>query len=124
MAKKHNYYAKSSPFEEAFRNLRTNIQFSAIDKELKAIVITSTNPSEGKTSVSIALAQSFAKNGEKVILVDADLRNPSVRKHIDINQPKGLTNALVNREDFRSILVEYEGVDILFAGPIPPTRRN
>ena len=120
MAKKHNYYAKSSPYEEAFRNLRTNIQFSAIDKELKALVITSTNPSEGKTSIATNLAMSFAQNGEKVILVDCDMRNPSVSKHIDINQPKGLTNILVNKEDPHTVMVQHEGVDIIFAGPIPP----
>lgn len=120
MAKKHNYYSKSSPFDEAFRNLRTNIQFSAIDKELKTLVITSTNPSEGKTSIATNLAMSFAQNGEKVILVDCDMRNPSVSKHIDINQPKGLTNILVNKEDPHTVMVQHEGVDIIFAGPVPP----
>lgn len=120
MAKKHNYYAKSSPFEESFRTLRTNIQFSAIDKELKTLVVTSTNPTEGKTSIALNLAKSFAQNGEKVLLIDCDMRNPSVTKHIDVNQPKGLTNILVNKEDPHSVMIQHEGFDVIFAGPIPP----
>ena len=119
-AKKHNYYGKSSPKEEAFRTLRTNIQFSAIDRELKTILITSTNPSEGKTTVSMQLGKSLAKNGDSVILIDCDLRNPSVQKLMDTNQTKGLTNVLVNREPLDGAVVLEDGLHVLLSGPIPP----
>lgn len=118
--KHHNYYGKSSPKDEAFRTLRTNIQFSAIDKELKTLVITSTNPSEGKTTVSMQLGKSLAKNGDSVILIDCDLRNPSVQKYVEINENRGLTNVLVNNEPCEEVMIQEDGLNILLSGPIPP----
>ncbi len=123
MAKKHNYYGKSSVVDEAFITLRTNIQFSEIDRKIKTIVITSADPSDGKTSVAVRLARSFASNNNRVLLVDCDLRNPSVGKIAEIENNVGLTNILVARSDYQSTIVNEEdspNLDIILTGPIPP----
>lgn len=78
MAKKKNNYYNASIYEEAIRSVRTNIQFSNIDKENRIIAITSSKPSEGKSTVIYNLAKSFAENGEKVVLLDFDLRAPKL----------------------------------------------
>ena len=83
MAKKHAYYSNTSMIDEAIRTLRTNLSFSSIDKQIQKIVITSSHPSEGKSTIALRLARSMAKNHQKVLLIDCDLRNPS----IGINQP-------------------------------------
>lgn len=123
MAKKKGYYYNSSAYEEAIRTLRTNIQFSAVDKKIKKILITSSVPNEGKTTVSINLAKSFAKNNFKVLLIDCDLRNPSVNKELKIENNVGLTNVLLKKRDLASaIMKDYDekNLDILLSGPIPP----
>lgn len=120
MAKKNNYYNKTTPREEAFRTLRTNLQFSSIDKTLKTIVITSTNPNEGKTTIAIELAASLVKNGDKVLMIDCDLRNPSIGKQLDLNDTVGITNILIQNVKAHDVVTEYNGINILLCGPTPP----
>lgn len=120
MAKKNHYYNKTTPREEAFRTLRTNISFSAIDKNLKTIVVTSTNPNEGKTSIAIDLTRSLVKNGDRVILIDCDLRNPTVAKRLEINHTLGLTNVLVKNMNYEDVMIQHEGINLILSGPIPP----
>ena len=69
-----------SPIAESYRNIRTNIEFSNIDKDLKTILFTSSQQNEGKTTIVSNLAVTFANLDKKVIIVDCDLRNPSVHK--------------------------------------------
>lgn len=123
MAKKHHYYSNTSAYEESIRTLRTNIQFSGIDHKLKKLVITSSVPDEGTTTVAINLARSFAQNNKKVLLMDCDLRNPSVGKELNIENTLGLTNLMIGNKDISSVIIkdtEAQNLDILFSGPIPP----
>lgn len=111
-----------SPISEAFRTLRTNIQFANIDKEIKSIVFTSSGPGEGKSSIISNLAVTMSQIGKKVLLIDCDLRKPRMHKifHIPVNE--GLTNILALNEDYKKIVkkTEIEGLDIIPSGPIPP----
>ena len=86
--------APNSTNAEQFNTIRTNIEFSNIDKELKSLVLTSATASEGKSTVSANLAVSFARQGKKVLLVDADLRRPTIQSTFSMTNPKGLTNFL------------------------------
>ena len=86
-----------SPIAEAYRTLRTNIQFSNVDEDLKVICVTSSGPSEGKTTTSCNLAETFAQSGKRVLLIDGDLRKPRVHKLFKISGTKGLTNLLAGQ---------------------------
>jgi len=107
---------------EAFRTLRTNIQFSSLDKELKSIVVTSSGSGEGKSTVMSNLAITMAESGMKVILVDCDLRKPSINKKIGITNSVGLTNVLVQGVKKEECVVKttVNNLFILTSGPIPP----
>lgn len=107
---------------EAFRVLRTNLQFMGLDKPLRSIVITSATPGEGKSTTAANLAVAFAQAGTSVCLVDADLRRPMVAKYFGLANWTGLTTALVSAEGLDSCLVESSvpGLTVLPSGPIPP----
>lgn len=115
--------APSSTNAEQFNTIRTNIEFSNIDKELKSLVLTSATASEGKSTVSANLAVSFARQGKKVLLVDADLRRPTIQSTFSMTTPKGLTNFLtdsnisVNDIFYRTTV---ENLYVIPSGPIPP----
>lgn len=86
---------KSSPVSERYRTIRTNIQFaSAADQQIKTLVITSSGPGEGKSTTSANLAIVFANSGQSVLLVDADMRKPTVHKTFLLNNGVGLSNVL------------------------------
>ncbi|MCA9427916.1 MAG: hypothetical protein KC994_22745, partial [Candidatus Omnitrophica bacterium] len=80
---------------ESFRTLRTQVEFKGIDKPLKTLLVTSTRPSEGKTAIMTNLAVTFAQKGEQTLLVDCDLRRPSLHRHLDLNRSPGLSNILM-----------------------------
>ncbi|MFZ3372862.1 MAG: CpsD/CapB family tyrosine-protein kinase, partial [Desulfitobacteriaceae bacterium] len=80
-----------SPISEAFRTLRTNVQFTSVDSETKKIMITSSGPREGKSSVVSNLAVSIAQTGKSVLVVDADLRNPTQHKIFGLSNGEGLS---------------------------------
>jgi len=111
-----------SPISEAYRVLRTNIQFSSPDKPIKVILLTSSGPSEGKTTTASNLAVTFAQSGSRTLMIDADLRKPRMHKMFDIKSKTGLTNVLVQHEDYKKIVIksEIENLDLLPSGPIPP----
>ena len=108
---------------ESYRTLRSNIQFSNFGKNLKIIVITSANPNEGKSEVSINLTAALAQQGKKVILIDADMRKPTQHKLIDKRNNTGLSKLILGEisEDAVSHL-NVNGVefDVLTSGPVPP----
>lgn len=122
MTSKNNYYS-ASMYDEAIRSVRTNIQFSSLDKKNKVISITSTKPSEGKSTVIYKLAKSFADNGEKVILLDCDLRSPSISEIAGINDNVGITNYLTGKINIQRAINkdrEQSNLDMIFTGPVPP----
>ena len=106
---------------EAYRTLRTNIQYSSFDKQIKTIVITSAEAAEGKSTVSGNLALSFAQNEKKVIIVDCDLRKPSEHKKFKISNLIGLSEVLIGKERLEKVIQKHnENLDILPSGKIPP----
>lgn len=111
-----------SPFAEAFRTLRTNINFSGLDKPLRSMLITSAGPNEGKTTVSSNLGVVLAQANKKVLLVGCDLRRPALHKIFNVNDFTGVTNVLINDLDPAELAQETEvpGLFVLASGPIPP----
>lgn len=107
---------------EAFRTLRTNIQFSSLDNELKSIVVTSSGPGEGKSTVMSNLAITMAESGKRVILVDCDFRKPSIHKKMGVTNAIGLTNILVQNVAKEDCMAQstVKNLFILTSGPIPP----
>ncbi|MBO0472984.1 hypothetical protein IGL98_000819 [Enterococcus sp. DIV0840] len=114
---------KSSPISEQYRTIRTNIQYAMVDRDLKTLVITSSGPSEGKSTTSANLAILFANSGKRVLLVDADMRKPTVAKTFSLDNVRGLSTLLGSRETVLHQVVQSSGVDNLFlmtSGPKPP----
>jgi len=111
---------------EAFRTLRTSLEFSSLDKPLKSLVVTSSLPSEGKSTVSANLAVAIAQTGKRVILVDADLRRPTVHKLFDVKPATGLTTILLNRENRERAIADalqptmVPTLQVIASGPQPP----
>lgn len=107
---------------EAFRVLRTNLQFMGLDRPLRVIAVTSATPGEGKTTIVANLAVTFAQTGAKVCLVDADLRLPTVAKVFGLTNWAGLTTGLVNQGGLDEYLQEtaIPGLTVLASGPVPP----
>jgi len=107
--------------EEAFKSLRTNIQFCGDDKKL--IVVTSSMPSEGKTSVSLNLAVSLTEIGKRVLFIDADLRKSRLAGRLKaIGRIHGLTHFLSNQEELDKIIYETDtpNLRLILAGAVPP----
>src|SRR5690554_1477116 len=115
------YHDPKSPVAEAFRTLRTNLQFSALDRELRTLLVTSAGPGEGKSTVITNLAVAVAQSGKSVILVDADLRKPVIHKRFGLGNDVGLTNILVHGPA-ESVLqdVGIANLQVVTSGPIPP----
>lgn len=114
-----------SPISEQFRTLRTNINFMAIDHPIKTLALTSANASEGKSTVTDNLAIVWAQTGQKVLLVDADLRRSTLHRTFDLDNREGLTTILTSRAhtiDLNTI-IQPSGIDnlsLLPSGPTPP----
>jgi len=111
-----------SPIAEAYRTLRTNIQFSSLDKALRSIVVTSSGSGEGKSTVMSNLAITMAESGKKVILIDCDLRKPSIHKKMGITNAVGLTNILVQNVKKEDCMIKttVNNLFIITSGPVPP----
>lgn len=111
-----------SPISEAYRTLRTNIQFSSYDKKIKVIYVTSAIPGEGKSTTAANLAVTFAQSGCKTILVDCDLRKSNVHKEFGISNMNGLSNLLIKDEGLDKMIYqsEVENLHILTSGVKPP----
>lgn len=112
-----------SPVSEAFRTLRTNIQFSNIDKDVKVIMVTSSTPGEGKSTVISNLGNTMAGTDKKVLIIDCDLRKPVLHKRFKLSNMEGLTNVLMGDKVLSEVIQECEeaeNLNILTSGPIPP----
>lgn len=114
--------AMQSPRAEAFRQLRTNLQFAHVSHESKAVLITSSLPGEGKTTTAVNLAIAMAQAGQSVALVDADLRRPRIDSYLGLERSAGLTTALIGRAELIELLQPWGEHDlhVLTSGQIPP----
>ena len=113
----------TTPFLESFRSLNTNIKLLGSDTSIRTFVISSSIPSEGKSTVSCHLAQAAAVMGQKVLVIDADLRRPQVHRWIGVKNEDGLSNVLATGLDIESAIIEvpqWENLSVIPAGDIPP----
>jgi capsular exopolysaccharide synthesis family protein len=113
---------KASPISEQYRTIRTNIEFSSIDKELKTFVVTSSGPGEGKSTTAANLAVVMAQNGQSVLIVDADMRKPTGHYTFGVMNNRGLTNVLSKQDTLEEAVqkTKVENLSVLTCGPIPP----
>lgn len=111
-----------SPISEQYRTIRTNIQFSSVDEEIRTIMVTSSGPGEGKSTTTANLAVVFAQQGKRVLLVDADLRKPTVHYTFNLMNTSGLTSVLTNQMTLMESIkaIDMKNLFILSSGPIPP----
>ena len=106
---------------EAYRSLRSNIEYSSFDDEYRVIVVTSSVPGEGKSTTSGNLAIALAQSGNSVLLVDCDMRKPSIHKKFKISNAAGTAELLLRKKSFEEVANNYnENLTIITAGKIPP----
>ncbi len=110
-----------SPISEAYRTLRTNLSFSSLDRPIRSLVVTSPAPGEGKSTTVANLAVTMAQGGRRTILIDCDLRRPSLHTLFNLNGEPGLTNLLLE-DDGQPALQDtgVDGLQLLASGPLPP----
>jgi succinoglycan biosynthesis transport protein ExoP len=115
-------FDKASPLLESHRMLRTNLEFSGVDDAIRCVAVTSSQPNEGKSTSSVDLAIVMAMDGKKVILVDVDLRRPSLHRMFDVPNKVGFTNVVAGTSSLEEALQETSvpGLWLLSSGPIPP----
>jgi capsular exopolysaccharide synthesis family protein len=107
---------------EAFRQLRTNLQFVDVDRRGQVLVVTSPVPAEGKSATAVNLAISFAEAGRRVLLVDADMRRPRIAEYLGLEGAVGLSNVLAGQADIEDVLQRWgrQELSVLTTGAIPP----
>ncbi len=111
-----------APVAEAYRTLRTNLQFTQLDRPLQTLLVTSSIRGEGKTTTSVNLSIIMAQTGKKVLLVDTDLRRPRIHKAFSTGREIGLTNLLMGEMILEDVLIpaDVPNLHILPSGPLPP----
>jgi non-specific protein-tyrosine kinase len=112
-----------SPISEAYRTLRTNLDFAGLDQALETLVVTSAGVGEGKSTTLANLAVVSAQAGRKIILVDADLRRPALHQTFGLGNETGLTTVMMDQSALASPPLqetEVEGLSVLTSGPLPP----
>lgn len=117
-----------SPISEIFKTLRTNMQFMTANKGLKTILVTSSNPGEGKSWVSSNLATTFAQEGKKVIIVDSDMRKGRIHSIFNVDKKPGLSNYLSGvseiqeKDDISNYIkqTQVENLSVIPVGDVPP----
>jgi len=123
---KTKYGANSlSTYEEAIRTLRNSILLTDFDRRLKTMLVTSASPSEGKSTIAIHLAVAHAQQHHRTLVIDGDLRRPSVHKRFNLRNTHGLSDILVNADSWRPAVVAAPGIpnlDIIPAGSASPRR--
>lgn len=116
------YEQPKSSVSEQYRNIRTNIEFASVDKKIRSLIVTSANSSEGKTTTAANIAVVFAQQGKKVLLVDADLRKPTLHQMLQVENVFGLTSVLTRSKTLETCVKKTQigSLDFLPCGPIPP----
>ncbi|HHV55093.1 MAG TPA: CpsD/CapB family tyrosine-protein kinase [Firmicutes bacterium] len=116
------HHQPKSPVAEAYRTLRTNIQFAAVGHALRTLLITSAGPDEGKTTALANLGVAMAQAGSKVLLVNADLRRPALHRLLNRPERVGLTNVLLGTVPLEEAIqpTGIENLSFLGSGPLPP----
>jgi capsular exopolysaccharide synthesis family protein len=111
-----------SPISEQYRTIRTNIEFASVDQKLRTLLVTSSGPSEGKSSTTANLSVVFAQQGKRVLLIDGDLRKPTVHYTFKLDNRIGLSTVLVGEKTLVETVKETDvpNLDVLTCGPIPP----
>ncbi|HKR02212.1 MAG TPA: polysaccharide biosynthesis tyrosine autokinase [Pyrinomonadaceae bacterium] len=112
-----------SPIAEAYRHLRTSLLLSSAGQPPKTILVTSSQPSEGKTTTAVNTAVMLAQTGADVLVIDCDLRRPRMHTHFNVSNAAGLTNFLSGDSDLDALLQPYEklpNLRLLTSGPVPP----
>lgn len=117
-----SFDSDNSAIAEAFRKLRTNLQFLAVDNPPRVIVVTSSTPSEGKSTTAINIALALAEAEHNVVLVDGDMRRPTLHKYLDLVQPVGFSTVLSGQATLDDALqkTRFPGLTVLTSGAIPP----
>jgi capsular exopolysaccharide synthesis family protein len=111
-----------SGFAEAYYSLRTALQFSTPDGLPRSLLVTSTRPGEGKSTTSLAIALNLARLGQRVLLIDADLRNPSMHRNLGADNGRGLSNVLAGASTLADVVQSTGASALSFVacGPLPP----
>ena len=116
------HFDPSSAFSEAYRSVRTALQFSTSNGAPRRMVVTSSSKNEGKSTTALALAINFAQMGKPVLLVDADLRNPVLHKLLGVDNTRGLSNCLASSVGLMEVVqsTKVPNLYVMTTGPLPP----
>jgi tyrosine-protein kinase Etk/Wzc len=116
------HFKPKSPVSEAYRTLRTNLQFSGGDKQIRSFLVTSAGPGEGKSTTTANLGIAISLQGTRTVLIDTDLRRPVIHKIFDLEKNKGLTNVLVGKLTLDEAIqrTNVKNLDIITSGILPP----
>jgi capsular exopolysaccharide synthesis family protein len=114
-----------SPVSESFRSLRTNLEFSSVDKTLRIILVTGAEAGDGKTTIAANLAAIFAQGGKRVLLLDADLRRPRIHRFLGIQNRLGLTDLFRDGLDVDAVAYQWSDansktISVITSGSLPP----
>jgi capsular exopolysaccharide synthesis family protein len=112
-----------SPVAEAFRSLRSNIQFADVDRSIRTILVTSPTPEEGKSTVAANLAIVMAQDGKNVLLLDADMRKPRLHRILNLSNKRGLSDFFaVGRSNLKNVVKQFEieNISVITSGRLPP----
>jgi succinoglycan biosynthesis transport protein ExoP len=115
-------YGSRSPVAEAYRSIRTSVQFATMERPGQVLLVTSPNAGDGKSTTAANLAVTMASAGKRVVLVDADLRKPTIHLTFNVENRVGLTSALLSGNGARSCMqaAGFDNLSLLTSGPLPP----